>query len=205
MDAPGTGDPTERIEAARRDPEACLGVLLERYRSYLAMISRGALPAELGSKVDASDVVQETMLKACDHFEQFRGATEVELAAWLRSILVHTLSDLVRRHEGARCRDLFRERRLGDAVDGSSAALADLLPGSVTTPSEHARRHELSVIVADALEKLSDDHREVLVLRHIEGLGWPEVAERMGRSRKAVGMLWTRALRAIRPHLESLP
>ena len=43
---------------------------------------------------------------------------------------------------------------------------------------------------------------EVLVLRHIEGLDWSEVAERMGRSRKAVGMLWTRALRAVRPHLE---
>jgi RNA polymerase sigma-70 factor (ECF subfamily) len=202
MAAVGAGDTEERIAEARRDPGAHLGALLDRFRDYLTMLSRGSLAPELSAKVDASDAVQEAMLKACERFEQFRGTTEAELAAWLRSILARTLTDLARRYLGAQARDLYRERRLLASLDDSSVALADMIPASATAPSEQARRRELGVIVADALTRVSEDHREVLVLRHIEGLDWSEIADRMGRSRKAVGMLWTRALRAVRPHLE---
>jgi RNA polymerase sigma-70 factor, ECF subfamily len=56
--------------------------------------------------------------------------------------------------------------------------------------------------LSDALTQLGEDHREVIVLHHLEGLGWDEVARRMGRSAGAVRMLWTRALRQLRPLID---
>ena len=60
----------------------------------------------------------------------------------------------------------------------------------------------MSVILADALAELSPDHRQVLILRSIEELDWSEVAERMKRSVGAVRLLWTRALKQLRPLIE---
>jgi RNA polymerase sigma-70 factor (ECF subfamily) len=198
------GTPEERIERARLEPDAVLGDLLDEYRSYLELLSRRALPRELAPKVGSSDIVQETMLKACAGFCEFRGRTEPELASWLRRILARCISDAVRRYLAAGARDVYRERRIEESVDGSAAVLADLIPASTNGPSTLAGRRELGVIVARALDELSPDHREVLVPRHVDGLDWPEIAARMERTRKAAGMLWTRALRSLRPHLEEL-
>jgi RNA polymerase sigma-70 factor (ECF subfamily) len=73
------------------------------------------------------------------------------------------------------------------------------------TPSELAIRREQSVVLADALARLPDDYREVIVLRHLERIEFSEVAARMGRSSGAVRMLWARALERLRVELESPP
>jgi RNA polymerase sigma-70 factor (ECF subfamily) len=57
-------------------------------------------------------------------------------------------------------------------------------------------------VLANALGALSDDHREVIILRHLEGLTFPQVAERMGRSVDAVKKLWTRGLVHLRRLLD---
>ena len=59
------------------------------------------------------------------------------------------------------------------------------------------------MLLADALARLSPEHREVTVLRHLEGLSFPEVAQRMGRSVPSVKNLWTRAIANLRASLES--
>jgi RNA polymerase sigma-70 factor (ECF subfamily) len=58
------------------------------------------------------------------------------------------------------------------------------------------------VVLSDALAELGEDHREVLVLHHLEGLGWDEVARRMGRTPNAVRKLWARALDQLRPLID---
>jgi RNA polymerase sigma-70 factor (ECF subfamily) len=57
-------------------------------------------------------------------------------------------------------------------------------------------------VLSDALAELGEDQREVIVLHHLEGLGWEEIAQRMGRTAGAVRMLWTRALKQLRPLIE---
>ena len=66
------------------------------------------------------------------------------------------------------------------------------------SPSQQASRREQAVLLADALGKLTDDYREAIVLRHLEGLSFPEVARRMGRSEDSVKKLWARALAKLR-------
>jgi RNA polymerase sigma-70 factor (ECF subfamily) len=70
-----------------------------------------------------------------------------------------------------------------------------------STPSRHAARREQAVLLAEALERLSEDYREVIVLRHLEGLTFPDVAKRMNRSEDSVQKLWVRSLASLRRSL----
>src|SRR5262249_28935321 len=154
----------------------------------------------LQGKADPSDVVQDTLLKAHQHFGQFQGRGEAELAAWLRQILARTVTDLGRRFASAAARDVRRERSLQAPLDPSSLALRHLVAGTPSSPSSAAQRRELSLVLADALAELPDDYREAIIRRSIEERDWDDVAARMNRSLGAVRMLWTRALKELRPH-----
>ena len=120
---------------------------------------------------------------------QFQGQTEAELVAWLRRILTRNLADLVRRFKAAGARSVAREQSLDDVIGASSRALFELVAPNGHSPSQSAQRRELSIILADALAELAADHREVVVLRTLEGRDWDEVARAMGRSPGAVRLL----------------
>jgi RNA polymerase sigma-70 factor (ECF subfamily) len=191
------------IERARRDEAQARDRLLESFRNYLHLLARTSIDASLQGKADASDLVQETMLKAHQRFEQFRGRSEGELAAWLRQILARNLADLARRYHTATARQLSRERSLEQVVDRSSAAMESMIAAGGNSPSQSAERRELCVVLADALADLTADHRRVIEFRNLQELEWGEVAQRMDRSEGAVRMLWARALKELRPRIES--
>jgi RNA polymerase sigma-70 factor (ECF subfamily) len=193
---------SDLIRKARKHEAGAIDRLLETYRQYLKLLARTGIDASLQGKADPSDLVQETFLKAHQHFDQFRGQGEAELAAWLRQILARSLADLVRRYHLAESRRSGRERSLEQLLATSSQALNNLLAGAAGSPSESAERRELSVVLANALAELSEEQREVIVLRSLEERDWPEVAKRMGRTAGAVRMLWVRALKRLRPLIE---
>ncbi len=193
-----TLDPEHLLRTARTGDAATLGDLLELYRRYLSLLARVQIGRHLQGKVDASDIVQETFLEAHRNFPRFRGSSEGELVRWLRQILATRLADLLRRYLGAQGRDVRLEREIEDAFDRSSALLDRGLVAPHSSPSQQAARREQAVLLADALGELPDDYREVLVLRHLEGLTFPEVAARMGRSLDSVEKLWMRGLVRLR-------
>jgi RNA polymerase sigma-70 factor (ECF subfamily) len=193
------------LRLARRGDHPALGELLELYRNYLALLARLQIGRHLQGKVDASDLVQEAFLRAHRDFAMFRGNSEEELVSWLRHILAANLAMLVRRYCGTQRRNVRLERELEGELDASSRVLDRGLMASLSSPSQQAARREQAVLLADALRQLSDDHREVIILRHMEALAFPEVAERMGRSVDAVKKLWTRGLVQLRRLLGPTP
>jgi len=200
-----TVDPEVLLREARAGDAATLGRLLELYRRYLALLARVQIGHRLQGKVDASDIVQETFLEAHRNFGRFRGTSEPELVRWLRQILAANLADLLRRYLGAQGRDVRLEREIEDAFDRSSVLLDRGLVAQQSSPSQQAARREQAVLLADALDQLPDDYRDVLVLRHLEGLTFPQVAERMGRSLDSVEKLWMRGLARLRQIMGGAP
>jgi RNA polymerase sigma-70 factor (ECF subfamily) len=187
---------------ARAGDGPALGRLLEFYRAYLLVLARVQLGRRLQGKVDASDVVQEAFLGAWRDFAQFRGTTETEFLGWLRQILASLLANLVRHYQGTQCRDVRLERQLAAELEQSSQALDRNLVALQSSPSQHAIRREQSVLLAEALGRLPEACREVLILRHLEGLSFPEVARRLGRTVDSVKKQWPRALASLRRLLE---
>jgi RNA polymerase sigma-70 factor (ECF subfamily) len=174
------------------------------YRHYLSLLARLQIDRRFQGKVNPSDLVQETFLKAHRHFGQFQGRTEAEWVGWLRRILASSLADLAR-HFGRRRRDVRLEQALAEDLDRSSLTLRAALPAGPSTPSGRAARGEQAVLLADALARLPADYREVIILRHLEGLTFPEVAGRMGRSTDSVKKLWARGLAALRDWMGEMP
>jgi RNA polymerase sigma-70 factor (ECF subfamily) len=194
--------PEQLLRRAQAGDSPALGRLLELYRAYLAVLARVQIGRRLQGKVDASDVVQDAFLGATRDFPQFRGTTEPEFRAWLRQVLASLLANLVRHYQGTQRRDVRLERRLAVELDHSSQALDRGLVAAQSSPSQQVMRREQSVVLAEALGRLPDDWRELLILRHLEGLTFPEVARRMGRTVDVVKKLWPRALAGLRRLLE---
>jgi RNA polymerase sigma-70 factor (ECF subfamily) len=196
--------PAALITRAREGDEAALGMLLEMYRSYLSVLARSQIGQHLQGRASPSDVVQETYLDAWQGFVRFNGTTERELMAWLRQVLAGKIGRLVRDQVLAQKRSIDREVPLSRSLDDSAARMDSVLAASASSPSDGAMRKERAAILADMLERLSDDHRDVIVLRNLEGLPFEEVARRMGRTPGAARILWVRALDHLRRHLQGL-
>lgn len=175
---------------------------LERYRSWLCLLARMQVEGRYQAKFDPSDVVQQTMLEAVRAWDDFRGQTDAERAAWLRQILAHVLLREIRRFAGTKRRDLKREISLEQSLAESSLRLGAVLAASGSSPSARLDRQEQELRLADALARLPDDYRQVILLRNVEGLSHEEVARRMDRGQGAVRMLWVRALARLRDELE---
>ena len=198
-------EPQRLLVAARAgDPDA-RGQLFELYRGYLTVLASVQLGRRLRRKVDAADVVQETFLEAHRDFVRFRGETEAELTAWLRQVLARNLANLLRHYYGVQARDVRLERDLYAELERSSQALNRGLADPHSTPSRQADRREQAVLLADALNRLPSAYRDVIVLRHLEGHTFAEVARRMGRSLDSVDKLWVRALSRLRRILKGIP
>ena len=196
-------DPEKLLGLAQAGDAAALGLLLERYRNYLGLLARLQIGRRLRGKVDASDLVQDAFLKAHRDFDMFRGTSEKEWVAWLRQILAMNLAQLVRHYCGTARRDLALERRLTVELDRSSNVMDRGLFAQQSSPSQQAVRREQAVLLADALERLPPAYREVIILSHLEGLGFPEVARRMNRTVDSVKHLWARALAKLRGVLKT--
>lgn len=170
---------------------------LEAYRDYLRLLARTQLGPRLQAKLDASDIVQQTILQAHQAQGQLRGTTEAEKLAWLRTILANVLAAALRRFE-AKARDIARERSLEGDLEQSSSRLEYLLAADQTSPSQQAVRCEELLRLAAALSRLPQEQRQAVELHYLKGLPVADVAEQIGRTRAAVVGLIFRGLKKLR-------
>lgn len=192
---PGASELLARARAGNADD---VNRLYEASRSWLTVIARARLEQWLRARVDPSDLVQQTLLEAHRDFGAFAGRTEGEWLAWLRQILLRNAADYVRRFRTAKRG--ATELPLAEEVRG--APCSGLFLDGGPSPSEQAVCHEEALRLAQAITSLPDDYQEVIQLRHFQRLAFDEVAQRMGRSRPAVQMLWLRALRRLKGVLD---
>jgi RNA polymerase sigma-70 factor (ECF subfamily) len=188
---------SELIGKARQGDAACRDELFRLCRSYLGLLAQAHVESWLQVKVDASDLVQQTLLEAHRDFERFHGRSQQEWLAWLRRILARNAADFVRHYGGAAKREARREVRFAASESGSQRGAPEpAAPDS--TPSQEFFQLDDELRLAAAVATLPPDYQEVILLRNLQRLPFDEVAQRMSRSRPAAQMLWLRALRKLR-------
>jgi RNA polymerase sigma-70 factor (ECF subfamily) len=177
------------------DPES-LGRAMESCRPYLLAMANDELGSDLHAKGGASDLVQETFLEAHRDRDRFQGRTLGELRAWLRCILLHNLSNFVRRYRGPRKRDVGHEVSL-DQETPSGRRPIDLAASSLT-PSADAIQHEQAQALTEALGRLCERDRLVVLWRNQERCPFEEIGRRLGGSAEMARKVWTRAVERLR-------
>jgi RNA polymerase sigma-70 factor, ECF subfamily len=163
----------------------------ERYREHLHLLARLNLPRRLRGVLSASDVAQDTILKAHRNRDQFRGQTEAEYRAWLRRSLANLIADAARVREP----DLLR------TLEQSSAWLEGWVVAEGPSPSEQVVRAERVHRLAEGLMRLADDERTAVEMRYLQhpACPLPEIARELGRpTAKAVAGLLARGLEKLR-------
>jgi RNA polymerase sigma-70 factor (ECF subfamily) len=189
----GRGGMTTLILAARNEGPAALGRLLDAAYGYLTFLAVGRMGREYSAKFGISDIVQESVKDAQRAFDGFEGGSTGEFFAWLRRIVHSNVRDEERKH----ARAVGFERPL------------DALPPIAVSGDVEARamQGDLAAMIEECLARLPEQHAAVLRFRYWEGLTFPEIGLRMGRSDEAVRKLWVRSLDRLReecPGIEGL-
>jgi RNA polymerase sigma-70 factor (ECF subfamily) len=185
--------------------------LWERHRPALRRMIGLRLDQNLARRVDASDVVQDVLLRASQRLAEYLRSPVMPFHLWLRQIAQDHVVDAYRRHRATAKRSLDRERPMaigagsGTFADRSSLDLAAQLRDPALTPAAEALRGELRQRFKVAIEGLDDDDREIILLRHFEQLSNSEAAQALGLSEAATGMRHLRALRRLRAVLGESP
>lgn len=170
-------------------------------RPWLKMIAERELPVSFRGRIEASDIVQLTLLDAWRASRGFRGTTQAERLAWLRVILRRVILQHGRSRFGTQKRG--GGERLQSELDLTSSRIDALAAGAEPTPAEQAAANEASLRLAQAIEDLCPADQELIRLRHFEQLTHEQIAQRRRCPSATVRMQWVRALRKLRERLDS--
>jgi len=159
----------------------------ELVRTYSASIFHVAYRM-LGDSAEASDSVQEIFLKIFRNIGGFKG--EAALKTWIFKI---ALSEILNRLRWWKRRHRYATMSLDDQPNGNGLAPAQSVPSLSPTPEQQLQSKEQEIAIQEALERLSKDHRSIIVLRDIEGFAYNEIADVLGVS---IGTVKSRLARA---------
>ena len=183
--------------AAAGDSEA-LHLLMERFRKPLSRMVERRMEQRMKSRVDASDVVQDSYLEAWKHLGEYMANPVLPFVVWLRQIVSQQTVAAYRTHVVAQMRSTHQETSLDRAAaPDESQILADQLAGTVDSPSDNAMREERRAILAETLNAMEPDEREILTLRHFDGFNSVESAEMLGISAAAASKRYIRAIKRL--------
>jgi RNA polymerase sigma-70 factor (ECF subfamily) len=171
-DEPGDEKTEVLVERVRSGDRPAFELLFARHRGYLRRLVELRLDARLRARVDPDDIVQEAYLEALNRLDDYLGRPALPFRLWLRQITCDRTQKAWRHHFGTARRAIGREVSLPEQ---SSLLLAQQLLANGSTPSQRLQQQELARRVTRAIERLPEPDREVVVLRHFEGLSNQEV------------------------------
>lgn len=181
-------------EALGGDEDALAGLLLDHFDELNAFL-KPKMPAQPTPSVSLEDVIGQTFFEAFRDFSSFQNRPESSFSAWLKAIAHHRLLDATRKFRRVSSRQVSRPT---DEKLGSCRELIELLPGHETRASVFAHRADAAHHLRLALDELSDDYRDAVILYLLEEKSLDDVAEQMGRTRDSVRGLLQRAKAELR-------
>ena len=192
---------TDRLlDDARKGEPGAVDKLLGEFREPLRRVIDLRLDPAIARRVDASDIVQDVLIEANQRLTDYLKSPDMPFHLWLRHLAQDRIIDTHRRHRLAQRRSVDREQPIARPAwaDESSVSLIAQLIDTERTPTSEAIRHELQRRLADAVNQLSDDDRDIILMRHHEALSNQEVAGLLGLTEAAASMRYLRALRRLR-------
>ncbi len=192
------------IVLAKDGDESALEQLCRVYSERVRWIVRLRMGGELRSKLESMDLAQDVFISALRDLGNFTYKNEGDFLRWLSKIAENRLRDNLDRLHADK-RDIRKEVQLKsyEPTTGDSFVAA-LGPIDTTTPSVIMSRREDLAKLARALDALTSEYKEVIVLTKIEGLSYKEIAESLGKSSDAVRMLVSRAMAALSGAFENV-
>ena len=199
------GRETELIARARSGDRSALSDLLDGYHARLVRMVKLRLSARVRHRIDPADVVQDAWIEVVRRFDEWCAHEHVPFRVWVRLTTRQALGKAERHHLATDMRAPGREEHafLG-RTNVSAISMADAFVASATSPTQGAQRAELRTRVLAALEALDEIDREIVALRHYEGLSNEDAALELAIEPAAASKRFMRALLRLRPHLESL-
>lgn len=192
METPENQSLKELVAAAKAGDPTAQGELLQRHIPWLRAVFRLEADRTIREKESYSDLVQSAFLEILQNLDRFEYRDDAGFRAWLYGWVRNLLRNK-RRHWLAGCRD--RRREIAPSGSGSrwDRALSQVY-ATFTTPSELVALGEQIARVELALDRLSEDHRRVIMLSYFVQLPHAQIAAQMGRTVPATRTLLHRAL-----------
>ena len=185
------------IVLAKEGNRSALNQLCSVYSERVRRIIRFRLDKNLRSKLDSVDVVQDALILAMGGLKDFTYRSEGDFLRWLSRIAENKLRDIFDEFHADK-RDIRKEIPFKEGRGSTEGAVIGAAgPIGTTTPSVIMRKKESLDRLEKALDGLKPEYKKVIVLKRIEGLSYAEIAERLGKSTEAVGMLLSRAMTAL--------
>lgn len=184
------------VEQARAGDTLALGELLEKHRPYLRLLAERQLDPRLDARVDASDIVQQTCLSVHRAIKGFVGNDPAQFLAWLRQIHERNIQNAFRDHVRLKKRSIARERSSPDNATGDWGA------ERISSPSQRLMLGENAVLLAAALQSLTEDQRAAIRLKFLDGFSLAEISHQMDRSPDAIVSLVRRGMMQLRAILD---
>lgn len=182
------------LRASLKGEQQGFNEVLLKYRERLKRMVALRMNAQLRSRIDASDVIQDTFAEAARVIDDYLANPKLSVFLWLRTLAGEKLIQAHRFHLDAQKRDARREQSIGGAPTAPSQSIAMQLAGELTSPSQAALKRETSDQLMEALDAMGEMDREILVLKHFEHLSNREVAEVLDLNYEAVKKRYLRAL-----------
>ena len=168
-------DDTELVAQIGRGDQAAFRTLLDRHARYLF----GVAHAMSGSTTDAEDIVQETLLGALNSAQKFRGESSVR--TWLVRILVNQVR-------------MWRRSRKSRGLDETTSVTGSLASASAPVSSAVEAKLDLTQMLA----QLTPEHRQVIILRELQGMSYEQMAQALDVPRGTVESRLHRAREELR-------
>ena len=201
-----TDEKTETLLSAAREGDSdAVNRLLQRHRDAVRRLVEMRLDRKVQQRVDVSDVVQDVMIEASGRLQRYLDDPAMAFHLWLRQIAWDRIIDTYRRHRVSAKRNMDREQPMVSAggPDQSTMEFALELCDPNLTPAAAATQREIAMKVEAAIERLNEQDREIILMRHYEHLSNLEIAEVLGLNPPAASMRYLRSVRRLRELLES--